>query len=160
LNSDSAAIERNEVIGAVDKGQLRPISIPASWVLEGTPKTRVKVLSEGSTDESAFTIMWDCTTGRFNWFYSIDETVYILEGAVTLKLPSGETHHLVAGSTYFFALGTQAEWTVSQYVRKVAFCHSPMPAKLRLAKRLYKAVRRSVGMGPKDTRRIKMFDEA
>jgi hypothetical protein len=147
---------RNEVIGAAEKAQLKDVAINPSWIVEGNPKTRIKVLSDGSTDTTAFTVMWDCTAGRFNWFYSIDETVYILEGSVTLTLPNGEVHRLVAGSTYYFALGTQALWHVEQYVRKVAFCHSPMPAPLRLAKRMVRSLKRAVGKGGKTG--INMFD--
>jgi EutQ-like cupin domain len=27
----------------------------------------------------------NCTAGRFDWFYDVDETVYVLEGSVTIK---------------------------------------------------------------------------
>ncbi len=149
---------KNEVIGAIDKAQLKDAPIQSAWIIEGNPKTRVKVLSDGSTDDSAFTVMWDCTAGRFNWFYDVDETVYILEGAVTLTLPSGATRRLTAGSTYFFAHGTRAEWHVDHYVRKVAFCHSPMSAKLRLAKRLFCALKRLTHPGSSADERTKMFE--
>jgi hypothetical protein len=148
---------RNEVIGAAEKAQLKDVAIHPSWIVEGNPKTRIKILSDGSTDGTAFTVMWDCTAGRFNWFYSIDETVYILEGSVTLTLPGGEVRRLVAGSTYYFAYGTQALWQVDEYVRKVAFCHSPMPAPLRLAKRMVKSLKRAVGLGSKNGG-INMFE--
>jgi uncharacterized cupin superfamily protein len=161
LNSGADRLAlRNEVIGAIDKAQLKDAPIQPAWILEGSPKTRVKVLSDGSTDGSAFTVMWDCTAGRFNWFYDVDETVFILEGAVTLTLPSGTTRRLTAGSTYFFAHGTRAEWHVDQYIRKVAFCHSPMSAKLRLAKRLFCALKRLGRPGSSADERTKMFDAA
>jgi uncharacterized cupin superfamily protein len=131
--------------------------IAPAWILEGTPKTRVAVLS-GSTDGTAFTVMWDCTAGRFNWFYAIDETVYILEGAVTLTLPSGAKRQLVAGSSYFFARGTQAEWHIDRYVRKVAFCQEPMSGKLMLAVRIFRALKRVVVPGPAPKRGLKMFE--
>jgi uncharacterized protein len=149
---------KNEVIGAIDKAELKDAPIQSAWILEGNPKTRVKVLSDGSTDASAFTVMWDCTAGRFNWFYDVDETVYILEGSVTLTLPSGATRRLTAGSTYFFAHGTRAEWHVDHYIRKVAFCHSPMSAKLRLAKRLFCALKQLISPGSQAGERTKMFE--
>lgn len=131
--------------------------IAPSWILEGTPKARVALLS-GSTDSSAFTIMWDCTAGRFNWFYAIDETVYILEGAVTVTHPSGATRHLAAGSTYFFARGTQAEWRIDRYVRKLAFCQEPMSDKLMLVLRIFRAMKRIVVPSPAPKRGLKMFE--
>ena len=62
------------------------ISCPVNpaWVLEGNPVARIEHLSS-SADGSASTYFWDCTAGRFNWFYNFDETLHILEGSVTLK---------------------------------------------------------------------------
>ena len=40
---------------------------------------RVKSLSR-SGDDTAWTDIWDCTAGTFEWRYEIDETVHILEG--------------------------------------------------------------------------------
>lgn len=137
---------------------LKNCPIRDSWILEGEPNARIAVLSDGSSDRSAFTVMWDCTAGRFNWFYSIDETVYILEGAVCLTFPSGATRQLVAGSSYFFARGTQAEWQVHDYVRKVAFCHEPLSAKVFIAKRAFRALRRAISPGSAPPTLAKMFE--
>ncbi len=138
--------------------ELKNSPIRPSWILEGTPTARVAVLSEGSTDGSAFTVMWDCTAGRFNWFYAIDETVHILEGDVILTLPSGATLQLVAGSTHFFGRGTQARWQVDRYVRKVAFCHEPMSAKLMAAQRVFRTLKRVVRLESAPQSRLKMFE--
>lgn len=132
--------------------------IRPSWILEGLPQARIAILTDGSSDSSAFTVLWDCTAGRFNWFYSIDETVYILEGTVTLTLPSGATHQLIAGSSYFFGRGTQAQWQVDSYVRKVAFCHEPMSTKVFIAKRLFRALRRAIRPGSAPQPLTKMFE--
>jgi hypothetical protein len=102
--------------------------------------------------------MWDCTAGRFNWFYSIDETVYILEGSVTVTLASGVKRYLTAGSSIFFARGTEAQWQVDSYVRKVAFCHEPMSAKLFFAKRLFRAMMRVIRPGSAPQPLLKMFE--
>ncbi|HTB67212.1 MAG TPA: cupin domain-containing protein [Steroidobacteraceae bacterium] len=131
--------------------------IAPAWILAGSPRARVALLS-GSTDGTSFTVMWDCTAGRFNWFYAIDETVYILEGAVTLTLPSGATRQLVAGSNYFFARGTQAQWQIDSYVRKVAFCQEPMSGKLMLAARIFRGLKRVVVWGPAPKRGLRMFE--
>jgi len=91
--------------------------INPSWILEGAPIARVALLSR-SADGTASTYYWDCTAGRFNWYYSFDETLHILEGSVTLKSPSGESRLVVAGDTVFFPAGAQAEWTVDKYIIK------------------------------------------
>src|SRR5579859_6111527 len=97
-----------------DRGEWTPCPIRPSWVLEGAPVARIQLLSE-SADGTASTWFWDCTAGRFNWFYSFDETLHILEGSVTLKFPSGATRRVVAGDTIFFPAGSRAEWTVDNY---------------------------------------------
>ncbi len=121
--------------------KLNPSPIRPDWILEGNPVARNRLLSS-SRDGSASTLIWDCTAGKFNWFYGIDETVYVIEGAVIVKDPSGMTRRVVAGETIFFPAGSQAEWTVEKYIRKVAFCRSPMPRALVLAKRAYRFLKR------------------
>src|SRR5215475_14406003 len=106
---------------------LRPNPIQASWILEGEPVARIELLSS-SADGTASTYFWDCTAGRFNWFYGFDETFHILEGSVTLKQPSGAVRRVGAGDTVFFPIGSSAEWTVENYVRKLAFCRAPVPS--------------------------------
>lgn len=118
--------------------------IHGAWILEGNPVARNKLLSS-SADGMASTFIWDCTAGRFNWYYDIDETVYVLEGSVVIKDPMGARRRLSAGDTVLFQAGTHAEWNVESYVRKIAFCRIPMPRKILLAKRLYQALRRLVG---------------
>lgn len=114
--------------------------IPQGWILEGRPEARGKVLS-CSSDEMAFTAMWDCTAGRFNWFYDIDETVCIMEGSVTVRDMAGHSTTLKPGDTFLFRAGTQFHWTVTRYVRKVAFIHIPMSRKMRLARRVYRSLK-------------------
>jgi uncharacterized cupin superfamily protein len=118
--------------------------IYAAWILEGNPIARNKLLS-CSADGMASTFIWDCTAGRFNWYYELDETVYVLEGSVVIKDPMGACRRLSVGDTILFPAGTHAEWNVESYVRKIAFCRVPMPRKILLAKRLFRAVRRLVG---------------
>lgn len=97
-----------------------------SWVLEGSPVARIEHLSS-SADGTASTYFWDCTAGRFNWFYTFDETLHILEGSVTLKFPDGRSRRVIAGDVVFFPSGSSAEWTVEHYIRKLAFCRTALP---------------------------------
>jgi uncharacterized cupin superfamily protein len=115
--------------------------INPEWILAGEPKARIELLSS-SADGTASTYFWDCTAGRFNWFYSFDETFHILEGEVTLKGPSGNSQRVAMGDTVFFPAGSSAEWTVEKYVRKLAFCRSPMPAYLIHARGMFRRVKR------------------
>jgi uncharacterized protein len=115
--------------------------IVPSWILDGKPVARLELLSS-SADGTASTYFWDCTAGRFNWFYSFDETLHILEGAVTLKFPTGASHRVVAGDTIFFPAGSTAEWTVDHYVRKLAFCRTPVPGYLTFARQMVRRLRR------------------
>src|SRR3984885_15893216 len=103
---------------------LNPIN--AGWILDGKPVARLQLLSS-SADGTASTYFWDCTAGRFNWFYSFDETFHILEGDVTLKYPSGVSRRGSTGDTVFFPAGSSAEGTGDHYVRKLAFCRTPLP---------------------------------
>jgi uncharacterized cupin superfamily protein len=114
--------------------------IRTSWILAGEPVARIALLSS-SADGTASTYYWDCTAGRFNWYYAFDETLHILEGSVTLKAPSGRSRLVVAGDTIFFPTGSQAEWTVDGYIRKLAFCRAPLPSYLIAARGIVRKVK-------------------
>jgi uncharacterized cupin superfamily protein len=122
--------------------------IRPSWVLDGQPVARVALLSS-SADGMASTYYWDCTAGRFNWYYSFDETLHILEGSVKLKAPSGTSRLVVAGDTIFFPAGAEAEWTVDNYIRKLAFCRTPLPSYLIPARDIGRKLKRLVNGGGK-----------
>jgi len=124
---------------------LNPSPIYPDWVLEGKPIARNQVLSR-SEDGTAITFLWDCTAGRFNWHYDVDETLYIIEGGVVVKDDAG-TRILSVGDTIFFPAGARAEWHVENYVRKIAFCRKPLPRMLVLAKRGFRLVKRLMGRG-------------
>ncbi len=126
-----------EIVFATEDGPLREAAIRPEWILEGKPLARNRVLSQ-SADRTAMTLVWDCTAGRFRWSYDEDETIRILEGGVTLTLPDGQVRTVGPGDVVFFPKGTQAEWTVDEYVRKLAFFRTPAPAPLALAGRAWR----------------------
>jgi uncharacterized cupin superfamily protein len=125
-----------------------PSPIRAGWILAGKPVARVALLSS-SADGTASTYYWDCTAGKFNWYYGFDETLHILEGSVMLKAPSGSSRLVVAGDTIFFPAGAQAEWTVDSYIRKLAFCRTPLPSYLVSARDVARRVKRLMNGGGK-----------
>jgi uncharacterized protein len=116
--------------------------------LQGNPVARIKVLSK-SSDGTAATIMWDCTAGKFNWFYAMDETVYFLQGSVLLKDANG-CRAVKAGESVFFPKGSSAEWTVDSYIKKVAFCRAPLPGAFAAARRIAKRTKRWVLRQPEN----------
>jgi uncharacterized protein len=136
--------------GLITKGtssqDLMPNPIQAGWILDGSPTARAALLSS-SADGTASTYFWDCTAGRFNWFYSFDETFHILEGGVTLKYPSGETRKVGVSDTVFFPAGSSAEWTVDSYVRKLAFCRTPQPNYLTFLRQMVRRLKRAMSGG-------------
>jgi uncharacterized cupin superfamily protein len=135
--SDSEGVIKLSVAEvALDLSPIHP-----SWVLEGSPVARNNVLSR-SADGTATTFLWDCTAGRFNWFYDIDETVYVIEGGVVVKDAAGVTRRLKAGDTFYFPAGAHAEWHVENYVRKIAFCRAPLPRVLVFARRVFRFLKR------------------
>jgi uncharacterized cupin superfamily protein len=139
------AIECSITFGA-STANLVSNPINAAWILEGKPVARIELLSS-SADGTASTYFWDCTAGRFNWFYGFDETFHVLEGEVSLKGPSGNSRRVVAGDTVFFPAGSSAEWTVDHYVRKLAFCRTPVPGYLTFARQVVRRLRRVVRGG-------------
>jgi uncharacterized protein len=137
---------------------LNPSPIYPNWVLEGNPVARNKVLSS-SADGSASTIIWDCTAGRFNWIYDVDETIYVIEGGVVVKDVAGATRRLNAGDTIFFPAGARAEWHVESYIRKIAFCRTPLPGLLVFVRRGYGFLKRRMGGGGSENGAAAMFQK-
>lgn len=126
---------------------LEPSPILPAWILDGEPAARNRLLFS-SADGSACTLAWDCTAGRFNWFYDVDETVFVVEGSVLIRDHKGGRRQLQAGDSAYFPAGSHAEWTVETYVRKLAFCRHPLPRRVLLAKRIVRAVKRLFGLAP------------
>lgn len=120
-----------------DRHGLVPSPIPKAWILEGNPTARSKRLAV-STDQLAATWMWDCTAGRFNWFYDDDETVHVLEGSAMVQDATGVQRRLQAGDTYVFPAGSWYQWTVPDYVRRIAFLHPPLSRELRIIRGILK----------------------
>ena len=130
--------------GSLEDGRLRnenpyglqPDPIPQEWILEGNPTARRKQLV-GSSDNLSSTHMWDCTAGRFNWYYTTDEVIYVLEGSVVVEDAAGVRRRLGAGDIFLFPAGTRFHWTVPHYIRKIAFLHRPLSRRMRLLKGIY-----------------------
>jgi uncharacterized cupin superfamily protein len=114
---------------------LQDSPIRESWVVSGSPRARNKVLFR-STDRSAWTMLWDCSAGEFNWTYRFDETIHFLEGSVTITLPGEASKTYGPGDVIFFPAGVVAHWKIDNHIRKLAFCQDPVPAGLNPAVKL------------------------
>jgi uncharacterized protein len=112
---------------------LEPAPIDPAWILEGNPVARGAIWSQ-SLDTTTQSWVWDCTAGRFNWYFEEDETMYVIEGEVVIRSEGQEPRTLRAGHAALFYAGTHAEWYVPHYVRKHAILrpHIPKPALLAL----------------------------
>lgn len=132
--------------GALKNAKLHPAPINPDWIERGAPMASAAVLSK-TDDRAATTVLWACTAGRFTWRYDIDETVYVLDGGVTIQAPGEPDRHLTAGDSIHFSRGAVATWTIESHVRKVAFCRSVPPRPFSLAMRIARALLRRVAPG-------------
>lgn len=99
-------------------GALPDMPIEPAWVLEGSPRARGKVLLQ-SADRKISSGLWECTAGRFQWTFTWDEFVHILDGEVSISQQGGPTITLKTGDLAHFPAGLKTEWLVPGYVRKV-----------------------------------------
>jgi len=101
------------------------------------PVARSAVLTT-SDDGLVSTHLWDCTAGRFHWYFGVDEVVHILEGEVHVTGDDGRTVILRTGDIGHFALHSHTIWHVPEYVRKFAVHRAPRPVPLpvRAARKL------------------------
>lgn len=114
-----------------DEHGLIPAPIPQAWILAGNPTARSKRLA-GSSDQLAMTLMRDCTAGLFNWSYDDDEVVHVLEGGAIVEDAAGVRQRLQPGDTLLFRAGSRHQWTIPNYIRQIAFIHSPLSRELML----------------------------
>jgi uncharacterized cupin superfamily protein len=118
--------------------------INKDWIEKGDPRARLAVLAY-SDDRATSTILWECTAGKFTWRYGIDETIYFLDGEVSISIGGEPAKRYGAGDSIHFSRGAVATWEVETFIRKVAFCRSVLPRPFiearRLARSLYLRLR-------------------
>jgi uncharacterized cupin superfamily protein len=101
------------------------------------------VLSE-SADGFASTIVWECSEGKFDWYYDFDETILILEGAIVLESDTMGPTRYGPGDVVFFRDGAHAKWHVEGRVKKLAFCRKTQPVLLGFAVRAFSKIKRTL----------------
>jgi uncharacterized cupin superfamily protein len=122
---------------------LTPRPIEPSWIIEGNPQAQWCVLSK-SADGLASTMVWECSEGKFNWYYDFDETILILEGSIVLESDAMPPTRYGAGDVVFFKDGAHARWHVEGRVRKLAFCRKTQPVLVGLALRVISKIKRTL----------------
>ncbi len=132
------------VIAAAATSDLEPAPISPDWILSGTPDARSKLLAT-SHDGASCVMVWECTSGRFNWHYSEDETAVVISGEVFITTQKGE-RRLGQGDMAFFPAGTSCMWRINVPVRKVAIIRKPLPLPLGFGLRAWNKLLRTVGL--------------
>ncbi|WP_036280457.1 cupin domain-containing protein [Methylocystis sp. ATCC 49242] len=149
----------NKIVFDSGSVEMQPCPINPAWIIEGAPVARNFILSR-SDDGGACTLIWDCTEGVFDWYYDIDETVYVLEGSVIVRDDDRNERRLGPGDHAFFPAGSHAVWRAESYVRKVAFCRNPVPKPIMLATRIAKKLAKLAGGGGRAFDAATMFGGA
>ncbi len=130
---------------------LQPAPIVPAWVRGGNPTARAAEISR-SADGSAFTVIWECTAGAFEWTYDFDETIHILEGSIVLRDGGNAPTRLGPGDVVFFPKGSKVYWEVEGYVKKIAFFRKVIPNPLsgpyKMLRRLKQALKGGAKAGP------------
>jgi uncharacterized protein len=122
---------------------LTPSPIEPSWIIEGNPVAQSSRLSK-SADWQAWTVLWQCTEGKFHWYYDLDETILILEGSVVLENDGMPPTRYGPGNVIFFKEGAHAKWHVEGHVRKLSFCRKTQPVLIGFALRVLSKITRTL----------------
>jgi uncharacterized cupin superfamily protein len=122
---------------------LTPSPIEPSWIIEGNPVAQSSLLSK-SADEQACTVVWQCSEGKFHWYYDLDETILILEGSIIIENDVMRPTRYGPGDVIFFKKNAHAKWHVEGHVRKLAFCRKTQPILLALALRGLSKIKRAL----------------
>ncbi len=134
-------MQHRSILAANTNPKLSPCPINADWILEGTPTASLAVLSN-SSDRLSCAVIWECTAGKFNWFYDFDETIHFLEGSCVIDDGKNGPRSFGPGDVIFIPKGAAAHWTIETRVRKLAYCQKVMPGKVQSAMQLMRAVKR------------------
>ena len=111
------------------KAELDPWPIPDEQITSGRPQASGRFLWQ-SEDKRLGNGIWTCTPGSFTWDYTWDETIYLLEGEVTITEGDGKSSTFGAGDLIFVPAGTRTRWEITRTVRKAFHLRSDTPVEL------------------------------
>ena len=121
--------------GVLAGDALNDAPIDPTWIVEGTPKARARQL-DLQPDATIGITIWETTAGRFDWRYSGDEMIIILEGEAEMTPPGEAATVIGKGDIAHFAGGQVVRWHVPTYVKKVAIHSIHVSGTRRLAHRV------------------------
>ncbi len=116
--------------------ELKQSPITSGWILADEPKASSQLLSQ-SRNGNTYTMVWECTAGRFNWHYNEDEIVIILSGEVFITVDNGQERRLGPGDTGYFPAGCSCMWRIPDRVRKVAVLQKPIPYPVQIGLKIW-----------------------
>lgn len=91
--------------------------LPASWLIEGDPKPRIK-FATFSPEGGLVSGIWTCEPAVFRFDYAtFDETIHVLAGYADVQI-GNEITKLRPGSTVYFPRGASSVWTVHEPIHK------------------------------------------
>jgi uncharacterized cupin superfamily protein len=115
---------------------LENLTVDAAWISDGKPAFRASSFAQSPT--GTVSGIWECEgPAKFRWEYTVDETLYVLEGGAELEY-QGVTYVLRPGTAAFFPAGVSVNWTVTSRIRKAFSLDEPGHAR-RLMRRLFAA---------------------
>ena len=106
-----------------------PWPIPDELITAGSPEAAGRFMWQ-SEDKRLGNGVWTCTPGSFTWEYTWDETIYLLEGEITVTDQDGNISTHRAGDLVFVPTGTKLDWVVTKAVRKVFHLRSDTAVEL------------------------------
>jgi uncharacterized cupin superfamily protein len=125
--------------------ELKPLTIPADWIIKGTPEAWYGEVSR-SHDRTSQTVVWECTAGLFRWHYYKEESVVVLSGEAFLIDQNGQEIPFRQGDVGLFPAGTTCTWRVPGRFRKVAVLREPILRPMWYATRAWNRIVRMVGL--------------
>ena len=110
----------------VSETNLAPWPIDKTNILTGDAEAHGTVLWQ-SEDKLLCSGVWSCTTGKFNWEYTWNETFYLVQGKISISIDNAESKEYNSGDLVFVPTGTNTTWTIIEPVRKVFHLESETP---------------------------------
>lgn len=126
---------------AFESSAAQTAPVAPRWVLSGEPITRTWGVLR-SHDLTSDLVVWECTAGRFECRYSVDEVVMIVAGEVFITDHTGEERRLGPGDLGFFPAGSSCIWRVPELVRKIAVLRETMWRPAGIGLKIWKRLRR------------------
>ena len=90
------------------------------FMVGDTAVGEVHWIRNGGADGTTLAVgLWRCEPSDFPYPFATDETIHALEGALDIKLESGELVTLRPGDVASFVKGTRSHWTVREPFKKL-----------------------------------------